>query len=190
MGVDGSVTEPVPDAAHTRRLTLGEWAVLGLLASESMHAFALVKATAPEGPVGRVWSVPTPVVYRAVNRLRDLALIEPLGEERSESGPPRTVLGITPTGRAVLQAWLTTPVEHLRDVRSAPAAQARPACSLDQGPGPLVEAQLRAFAPVLDALERRAAAPGRGFDRTLAQWRFESARSVTRFLQSIDDDDD
>ena len=80
------------EAKQPARLTLGEWAVLGLVASGPVHAFAIVKALASRGELGRIWSVPTPVVYRAVDSLRDKLMIATVGEERSDSGPPKTML--------------------------------------------------------------------------------------------------
>jgi len=43
-------------------LTAGEWAVLALLAEAPTHGFAIAKAMAPEGEVGKVWSVRRPLV--------------------------------------------------------------------------------------------------------------------------------
>lgn len=180
-----ATVEAVADATQPALLRLGEWAVLGLLSGGSLHAFALVKATAPEGELGRVWSVPTPVVYRTVDSLRRKSLIETRGDERSDAGPPRRLLGITPQGQSVLQAWLATPVEHMRDVRSHLLLKLALATRLHQDCQPLVRAQIAVFAPLLDALERRALDAPVGFDHTLAYWRLESARGVMRFLDGL-----
>lgn len=75
----------VADAKRATRLTLDEWAVLGLVASRPLHAFAIVKALKPKSEFGRIWRVPTPIVYRVVNRLREKLLIVTVGSERSES---------------------------------------------------------------------------------------------------------
>jgi PadR family transcriptional regulator AphA len=173
---------------ETLRLTLGEWAVLGLLACGPRHAFALVKGLAPGGDIGRIWSVPTPVVYRAVNSLRDEGLIDAIGEERSDAGPPRTRLAITRIGKRQLDVWLRTPVAHLREVRSELMLKLALLVRMRRSVQPLVKAQLRVFAPMLSGLEARAAAnddPRTGFDVTLARWRLENARAVWRFLESL-----
>ena len=173
---------------ETLRLTLGEWAVLGLLACGPQHAFALVKALAPGGEVGRIWSVPTPVVYRAVNSLREQGLIDALGEERSDAGPPRTRLAITRTGKRLLDVWLRTPVAHLREVRSELMLKLALVARMRRSAQPLVKAQLRVFGPMLSGLEVRAAeddATSTSFDVTLARWRLENARAVWRFLESL-----
>jgi DNA-binding PadR family transcriptional regulator len=163
-------------------LTLGEWVVLGLLGDATMHGFGLVKATAPDGELGRVWSVPTPVVYRAINHVRDLGLIEPVGEERSDAGPPRTLLRITPAGKEQLLLWLHTPVSHMREVRGPLLAKLAILARLQLDPYDLVTAQVARFKPLVDGLERRAAEPSEGFEHALAYYRLESARGVMRFL--------
>jgi PadR family transcriptional regulator AphA len=179
----------VAERAAERRLTLAEWAVLGLLGCGPQHAFALVKFLARSGELGRIWSVPTPVVYRAVNALREDRLIEVLGEERSESGPPRTLLATTRTGKRRLDAWLRRPVAHLRDVRSELMVKLAILARLGRSAQSLVTAQSRTFAPMLKGLEknlRDAEATG-DFELTLARWRLESARAVMRFLEELAD---
>ena len=49
----------------TRSRSLAEWAVLGLLAEEPAHPFALARQLGPGGPLGRVMTVLRPLVYRA-----------------------------------------------------------------------------------------------------------------------------
>ena len=171
---------------ESRRVTLSEWAVLSVLGRHPKHAFAIVKALEREGDFGRIWSVPTPVVYRAVNTLRDEGLISAVGEERSEAGPPRTLLRITPIGTERLRGWLDTPVGHMRDVRSELLLKLAVLDQLEISPLPLIRAQLERFEPLLNGLERQAQRePPVTFDATLAQWRLESARAVMRFLHGL-----
>src|SRR5262245_46233187 len=104
-----------PEARH---LTLAEWAVLGLLGCGPQHAFAIVKSLARGGELGRVWSVATPVVYRAVNSLRDDGLIEALGERAQRGG--------TAAHAAEYHArWPTPPGCPAAHARSAPARGAQ-----------------------------------------------------------------
>ncbi len=168
------------------RLTLGEWAVLGLVGGQPVHAFAIVKALAPRGELGRIWSVPTPVVYRAVNNLREKRMIATIGEERSDAGPPKTMLKLTDLGRSELDAWLQTPVAHMRDVRSELLLKLALLARIHQSVQPLVTAQAEVFEPVLAGLEHLAAtATPEEFEATLVGWRLESARAVMRFLQGL-----
>jgi DNA-binding PadR family transcriptional regulator len=176
----------VAEAKRPAHLTLGEWAVLGLVASRPVHAFAIVKALAPHGELGRIWSVPTPVVYRAVNSLRDKQMIATVGEERSDAGPPKTMLKLTPLGRRQLDAWLQTPVAHMRDVRSELLLKLALLARLERSSRSLVSAQAEAFEPVVAGLEQLAAAAGaEEFEATLVGWRLESARGVMRFLKRL-----
>jgi PadR family transcriptional regulator AphA len=174
----------VAQARELAHLTLAEWAVLGALGRKHSHGFALVKALAPQGQFGRIWSVPTPVVYRAINNLRDAGLIETVGAEPSDAGPTRTLLGLTPDGKRQLDRWLTTPVAHMREVRSELLLKLAMLAHLNRKPDRLVAAQLRRFGPVVAALEARVKGEA-GFDATLAEWRVESARSTIRFLQGL-----
>ena len=54
-------------------LTAGEWAALALLTEEATHGFALARTMAPDGEVGRVWSLRRPLVYRALETLIGMA---------------------------------------------------------------------------------------------------------------------
>ena len=54
--------------------SLGAWAVLGLLCEGDTHGWTLVRALAPQGEIGRVWSIPRAIVYRTVGLLVDAQL--------------------------------------------------------------------------------------------------------------------
>jgi PadR family transcriptional regulator AphA len=133
---------------------------------------------------GRIWSVPTPVVYRAITNLRARGLIEIVGAEPSSEGPTRTLLGLTSDGKRQLDRWLATPVAHMREVRTELLLKLAVLAHLKRKPDRLVAAQLKRFAPVLAALEAHAVAEA-GFDATLAEWRLESARATMRFLKGL-----
>jgi PadR family transcriptional regulator AphA len=102
------------------------------------------------------------------------------GVEPGIAGGPRTVLAATPAGTRALRAWLRTPVQHLRDVRSELLLK----LALAERPGvdrePLVAAQRTAFAPIFAAM---AAEPEP--DDPVARWRHEHARAVERFLAGL-----
>lgn len=164
-------------------LSPGEWAVLGLLVEQPRHGFALVKAMAPDGEIGRVWSLPRPLVYRALTTLQAKGLASAMGIERSEVGPLRQPVAPTDRGREELFAWLSTPVEHLRDVRSLLMLKLALMSRLGQDPQPLIEAQARHFSVLVQALEQRANEAENRFDRLLMLWRVESGRAAMRFLE-------
>jgi DNA-binding PadR family transcriptional regulator len=161
-------------------LLLGEWACLGLVAATPRHGFALARELRPDGPIGRIWSLSRPLVYRAVEQLLARGLVREAGVEPGLAGGPRTVLAATPAGRRAVRTWLRTPVQHLRDVRSELLLKLALADLLQVDRAPLVAAQQAAFAPIFAAM---AAEPVP--DDPVARWRREHARAVERFLAGL-----
>jgi DNA-binding PadR family transcriptional regulator len=109
------VTDP---AATSREPLLGEWACLGILYGQPAHGWAIATQLLPDGEIGRVWHLSRPLTYRAIDHLSELGWVEPVGEERGDAGPSRTILSATRSGRSRFRRWLRTPVVHLRDLRS------------------------------------------------------------------------
>jgi DNA-binding PadR family transcriptional regulator len=165
-------------------LTAGEWAVLALLAEGPNHGFALARVMAPEGDVGRVWSVRRPLVYRAAETLARLELVRPTGTEASRTGPQRTVLAATPNGKRAVTRWLRTPVEHVRDGRSLLMLKLLFLDRRGADPTPLLTAQRDVFARQAARLARAADA-AEGFDRALARWRLETTNAAARFVETM-----
>jgi PadR family transcriptional regulator AphA len=170
-----------------RDLNPGEWAVLALCDEAPAHGFALARALAPDGDVGRVWAVPRPLVYRALRRLQDDGLLTPAGTEDSPAGPPRTVYRATPAARRRLDGWLQEPVEHVRDARHLLLLKLLFLHRRGRPADTLVAAQAAAYGTIEQRLEDRIAA-AEGFDRTLLAWRLESARAAMRFLEAFEAD--
>ena len=158
-------------------LSLADAVCLTLVAREPRHGWSIVKALAPEGEVGRIWSLSRPLTYRSLDALAAAELIEPRGSEPGD-GPPRTIWRATPKGRRASRAWLRRAVAHPRDMRTefllklelgAPAAE-------------LARTQLERFEPMFAGLQRAAAADP---DDVVARWRVESAEATRRFLASL-----
>ena len=150
---------------------------LTLVAREPRHGWSIVKALAPGGEIGRVWTLTRPLAYRSLDALASAGLIVARGSEAG-SGPPRTIWRATPKGRRASLGWLRRPVTHPRDMRTefllklelgAPAAE-------------LARAQLDAFASAFAGLRRAAAEHP---DDVVARWRVESAEATRRFLESL-----
>jgi DNA-binding PadR family transcriptional regulator len=164
-------------------LSLTDWAVLGIVAEGPTHGFAIARELSASGTVGQVWTVARPLVYRSLTTLTERGLVEEQGATQSGRGPTRTMVRVTRRGRAALVRWLDTPVEHVREVRTALLLK----LALNERSGrtssELVARQQALLAPVFDSLGRRPR--GEGFDLVLAQWRRESARAVQRFLSSL-----
>ena len=83
-------------------LSLNEWAVLGLLVERPRHGYDIATELRPGTPVGEVWRLSRQLVYRALERLEALGLVEPRRTEHG-TGPPRTVYGPTRRGRDALR---------------------------------------------------------------------------------------
>ncbi|MPY93585.1 MAG: PadR family transcriptional regulator [Acidimicrobiia bacterium] len=163
-------------------LLLGEWAVLGVLAEQPAHGFAVARRLEPGGDVGRAWSLSRPLTYRAVETLEAQGLIEPVGEEPGIAGGRRRLLAPTGRGRQQLESWLRQPVAHLRDVRSELLLKLLLCGLAGASSQPLVEAQLQAFAPLARKLAGEAR---RSPTDPVVLWRCESSRSVVRFLERL-----
>jgi DNA-binding PadR family transcriptional regulator len=159
-------------------ISITEFAVLGVLAEEPSHGFAISKALAAGTEVGRILTVRRPLVYRALDRLVELGLAEPLHTEPGVSGPQRVIHRITRTGRTRLRRWLSEPVPHVRDLRIAFLLK----IALLQRAGgdalELIEQQQRVLAPTVAALE--------GSDRDHVElWRRHGAAAAMAFLDEL-----
>jgi DNA-binding PadR family transcriptional regulator len=173
----------VPRAAKVD-LSPAEWASLALLAEQPAHGFAVARALAPEGDVGRVWSCSRPLVYRALERLGDLNLIEERGSEPSAAGPPRTVLGTTRAGRRELERWLAEPAAHVRELRSSLMLKLLFLSRRGVDTSELLGRQRSVLAALVAGLEETAGR-AEGFDRVLYVWRLESTRAALRFVDEM-----
>ena len=167
-----------------QRLSLAEWLVLCLVREEPTYGLVLVGLLARDGGLGQVWSVPKAVVYRALQRLEALGLIRTVGEQRTSQGPVRSLCQATPAGEAAAGAWLSTPVQHARDVRSELMVKL---ALLDRNgidSRDLLQAQLARLLPVAAALDDRLRA-ATGFEYTLVLWRYEAMTATMRFLETL-----
>jgi DNA-binding PadR family transcriptional regulator len=164
--------------APVKPLSLGEQAVLALLAEQPRHGWAIVLELAREGDVGRVWRLSRALAYRAMDTLTTRRLVRATGTEPG-GGPRRTILTATAAGRRESARWLSSPVEHIRDVRTELLLKLVLSQRAGLDPRPLIRAQQRELRAVFAA--RRAAAARPDAD-LVDQWRHEAAESVQRFL--------
>jgi DNA-binding PadR family transcriptional regulator len=93
-----------------------ELALLGLLRRHPSHAYELHQALQTTEPLGLVWRLKQSNLNALLNKLETAGYIESVLESQG-TRPPRKMLQLTATGRAVLDHWLETPVEHGRDFR-------------------------------------------------------------------------
>jgi DNA-binding PadR family transcriptional regulator len=166
------------------KLSLAEWLVLCLVREDPTYGQVLVGLLARDGPLGRVWSVPKAVVYRALPRLEALGLIRTVGEQRTHLGPVRSLFEVTPAGGAAALAWLSTPVEHARDVRSELMIKLALLDRSGIDSRDLLQAQRARLLPVAAALEDRLRTTT-GFEHTLVLWRHEAMTATLRFLEAL-----
>jgi PadR family transcriptional regulator AphA len=171
-------------AAQDSSLSLAEWLVLCLVCEKPRHGFALAALLGPEGEMGRVWRVPKPVVYRALQRLEQLGLVRITRQQPSNQGPVRSPVDATSAGRDMASAWLSRPASHNRDVRSELLVKLALLARSEADPRPLLGAQREQLIPVARALHDRLAA-ATGFDRTLVLWRCETMSATLRFLDAL-----
>ena len=165
-------------------LNLAEWLVLSLVCEEPRHGFAIARLLDAEGSMGKVWRVPKPVIYRALQRLEELGLVRIAEQQPSSQGPVRSLIDATPAGREAAAAWRTRPVSHTRDVRSELLVKLALLDRSGADPQPLLEAQREHLVPVAEALRARLGA-ATGFDQTLVLWRYETVSATVRFLDAL-----
>jgi PadR family transcriptional regulator AphA len=160
---------------------LAERVVLGLVAEGPTYGFAVARLLEPGGPVGRVYHVPRPVVYRSIDRLVEAGLVVAGRVEAGNRGPQRTLISATGPGRRAAQRWLGVPVAHVRDIRTELLVKLALLGRAGRSPAGLIGAQRRLLEPIVAALavQRENA---EGFDATLASWRYETAQAALRFL--------
>jgi DNA-binding PadR family transcriptional regulator len=171
--------------AGEHRLSLAEWLVLCLVREEPTYGLVIAQLLERDGSLGRIWSVPKGSVYFALQRLELLGLIRMAGKQRSmEGGPTRSLLEATPAGRAAAQAWLSTPVEHARDVRSELMMKLALLDRTGSDSRALVRAQLAQLLPVAAALDDQLSA-STGFEHTLVLWRHAAMTATMRFLEAL-----
>jgi DNA-binding PadR family transcriptional regulator len=163
---------------------LTEWAVLALTSEQPTHGFAISKELAPEGDLGRIWTVQRPLVYRALATLMDAGLVEAIGEEAGERGPTRTRVRVTRAGRSAVDRWLTTPASHVRELRTHLLLQLRFLDRKGVDTTALAAAQLERLGPIVASLRDQMDST-QGFDRVLAAWRYESTKAAARVLEGI-----
>jgi hypothetical protein len=70
------------------RLSLNDWAVLGVIRESERHCFAVAQELGDNnGPLRQVWLVPQPLVYRSIDHLLLLCYLEPFVRKREIKVP-------------------------------------------------------------------------------------------------------
>lgn len=164
-------------------LSLGEYAILGLLRERPMHGYEIARRFAADLDLGLVLPLDMSNVYAMLKDVHEQGLIE---GQRETVGlrPPRTVFHLTPEAEAQFFQWLEEPVGRLREVRSDLLVKlyfcraVGAACTAR-----LLDAQVEASRAYLDRLVRLAgeAAPG-SFERLVRDSKLGAARATVAWL--------
>lgn len=158
-------------------LGLAEHVCLALVVEGVGHGWALGGLLAPGAEVGRVWSLSRPLTYRAIDSLAEKGLLARTAQ-KGQGGRQRRALRATRAGRSANRRWLAGPVAHPRDVRTELLVKLVLLERRGLPTAELLDAQVAAFSPTLDALT----APSD--PDVVALWRREHARAVRRFLSA------
>jgi tRNA-Thr(GGU) m(6)t(6)A37 methyltransferase TsaA len=169
---------------HRTEPSLTEWAVLGLLCERPAHGWDVARAFGPEGDVGQVWSVSRPLVYRAINVLRELGYVIDRGSKRSSTGPARVLLAPTTRGRQAFRRWVARPASHVRDLRSELMVKLLLLDRAHKDRDTLLRSQLAILEQGEHLLIRRVA-ESQGFDKTVAVWRLTTGRAARAFVEAL-----
>lgn len=163
-------------------LLLGEWACLGIIAADRTHGFDVARRLSPEGDIGRVWSMSRALTYRAIDQLAQRDLIAPVSVEQGRAGGSRTIYAVTRGGRARLRSWVSSPVEHLRDLRSELLLKLVIGELNDIDTTEMLRRQRTHVARLAAAIGRHLEASP---DDLVVRWRFESSQAALRFLDGL-----
>lgn len=164
-------------------LSITECAVLALLGERPTHGFALARHLAADGEIGRVFTVRRPLVYRALDRLVDAGLAQPVSTEKGRAGPKRIIHGITAAGRARLDDWLAEPVRHVRDLRIEFLLKLTMLLRSQGSPITLIMKQREALDGTLSALDETSPDP----DDPVELWRRHQAAAAGSYLEALQD---
>jgi PadR family transcriptional regulator AphA len=171
----------VLDVRVKHDLSAGDWAVLALLCEAPRHGYAVATVMAPDGEIGRVWSLRRSMTYRTIATLEGLGLLTVDTLQAGARAPERRVMRGTPEAQERVAAWLRRPVEHVRDLRVLLLLKL---CFLRRRGEP-VTGLLRVQRAVLARQEQALAAQRDGGDelaRTLARWRWSMTTAALHFV--------
>lgn len=165
-----------------RNTELGRRVCLALADEGVEHGWTMVKLLAPDGELGRIWSLSRPLTYRAISTLVDDALLARAGPVAGR-GPDRQPVRVTRAGSRSNADWLGRPVDHVRDFRTELLLKLELRRRRRWGLHELVAAQLDHIEPTL-----RSMLAAREPD-IVGRWRREQARAARRFLEKLLADD-
>lgn len=166
-------------AAPSQTLDAVGGASLVLISQGVGHGYDVARHFASDGSLGAVLTHSRPVVYRAIKQLEVMGLITS-SEAVGVRGQLKWTLACTATGRRTAREWLTSPVTHLRDMRSEFFVRLLLMQRAGEDTRDFVSAQRIALEPRTTSL---LANPSRD---PVSLWRREQTRAVLRFLDEFE----
>lgn len=162
-----------------------EYALLGLLRREPLHAYEMYQRFRRGELLGHIWQLKQSHLYALLARLEEQRLIAGVTELQG-ARPPRRMLALTAEGTAAYIAWVTTPVQHGRDFRLEFLAKL--ACAASENPptaASLITRQRATCAIWLrDLHERIAALPDQPpYDRLVLEFRAGQIAAIQSWLE-------
>lgn len=168
-----------PEKAPLEPLDVVAGASLVLISLGVDHGYDIARHFAPDGSLGAVLTHSRPVVYRAIKQLEAAGLIT-TKESVGVRGQLKWTLACTTFGRRTAGTWLTTPVDHLRDMRTEFLVRLLLHQQAGDDPRDFIRAQRTALLSVIDGLI------GDMNRDVVALWRREQARAAQRFLDELE----
>jgi DNA-binding PadR family transcriptional regulator len=165
-------------------LSLTEWSVLGFVAEGETYGFSVARLFTPDGTAGKIWTVPRPLVYRAIDTLSTNGYVTEAGSQPGSGGPRRTLVRATSAGVDALDHWLDEPIAHIRDARSHLLMKLLLIDRRGGSPRALVTRQREELVGIIVGLERQIA-DADGFDVVILRWRLYSVETLDRFLAEV-----
>jgi molybdopterin-binding protein len=159
-------------------LDLPTEASLALVSLGVEHGYRLAQYFEPTSHLGEVLTLSRPVVYRAVKTLEAAGLVATT-ETTGGRGQLKRLLRCTPQGERYAAEWLSAPVTHIRDMRTALLLKLVICDIHGLDNTQLVEGQRSKLRPIVEGL---LADSGHG---AVSLWRREQARSALRFLDEL-----
>ena len=93
-----------------------ELALLGFLSGQPMYGYEIHQRMSDPDGLGQVWQVKQSQLYALLGKLEEEGYLTS-EVQLQEARPPRKIFHLTESGQAIFQDWLSSPVEHGRDMR-------------------------------------------------------------------------
>lgn len=166
-------------AEQASELTLESGLCLGLIRNGCDHGYVIAQRFLPEGDIGQIYTLSRPAVYRELQYLERVGLLLS-SEARGNRGQKMRMLRLSKRGSQIAQQWMTSPVSHIRDVRTEFLAKVILTQEAGDDVVSLVRAQRDFFRDTFDALLQDRE------ESVVAIWRREQVRAVSRFLDELE----